>query len=415
MNAPLQVVVAHKGAREHFLAARALHRKGMLAALVTDWYAPLPPALARGVKKLNPALARALGAHAPELPRERVVALNGFGLYSRWHLRRAERVGNLMPAMARDDERFARRVARLRLPDHQVFLGFSYAAMEALQAAQSRGALTVVDQIDPGRVEWDLVREESLRWPDYGDPMPEAPSGYYERARMEWSLADVTLVNSEWSRAALLQQGAPADRLEVIPLAFEAAAPGPETPSGRPGCLTVLWLGSVILRKGIAYLVEAARELVGQPVKFLVAGPVGIRDTAIRKAPPNVEWLGAVPRSEAHRLYRSADVFVLPTLSDGFAITQVEALAHGLPVVATSNCGAVVEDGRTGFLVPARNARALAAAVQRFIREPGLAARMRSACLAAAADYSVASYANRLESILNKRMNQRTSRMAQPQ
>jgi glycosyltransferase involved in cell wall biosynthesis len=169
------------------------------------------------------------------------------------------------------------------------------------------------------------------------------------------------------------------------------------------GGLTVLWLGSVILRKGIAYLVEAARELAHEPVKFLVAGPIGISESALRQAPSNIQWLGAVPRSEAHRLYRGADVFVLPTLSDGFAITQVEALAHGVPVVATPNCGAVVNDGRTGFLVPARDARALAAALRRFIREPGLASRMRPACFADAARYTVAAYADRLESIIKVR------------
>jgi len=248
-----------------------------------------------------------------------------------------------------------------------------------------------------------MLREESTRWPDYGEPMEEAPAGYYERARLEWSLADVTLVNSEWSRSALIQQGAPTERIEVIPLAYETGSPTPEQTAPRSGGVTVLWLGSVILRKGIAYLVEAARELSNEPVKFLVAGPIGIRDTALRQAPPNITWLGPVPRSDAHRLYRSADVFVLPTLSDGFAITQVEALAHGLPVVATPNCGAVVDDGRTGYLVPARDARALATALRRFVREPSLAAQMRPACLAEAARYSVAAYADRLETIVKRR------------
>lgn len=403
MSLVAQVVVAHKGAREHFLAARALHRKGMLAALVTDWYSPFSSAAATRLGRWSPGLVRALGACSDELPRDRVRALHGFGLHSRWHLRRAERAGRLLPAMARDDERFARRVAGLRLPAHEVFLGFSYAALEALQAEQARGKLTLVDQIDPGRVEWDLVREEALRWPAYAEPMGEAPAGYYERARLEWSVADVTLVNSEWSRRALLQQGAPADRIEVIPLAYEAGPVEPVSAGASGGGLTVLWLGSVILRKGIAYLVEAARQLATEPVRFLIAGPLGIRDQAMRAAPANVQWLGPVPRAEAHRLYRSADVFVLPTLSDGFAITQVEALAHGLPVVATPHCGDVVEEGRTGFLVPAGDATALASALRRFVRDPGLARRLRPACLEAAARFSIAAYADRLAAIIRAR------------
>ena len=136
-------------------------------------------------------------------------------------------------------------------------------------------------------------------------------------------------------------------------------------------------------------------------MRFLVAGPSGIRAEAQRAAPANITWLGQVPRGEAARLYQSADVFVLPTLSDGFAITQVEALAHGLPVIATPNCGDVVEDGRTGFLVPARDATALAAAITRFVRDPQLAAAMRPACLESAARFSVDAFGERLLQILH--------------
>jgi hypothetical protein len=401
MTRPLRIVVAHKGAREHFLAARALHRRGALAALVTDWYAPPATAPLRRLPGLGRTMARALGATAPDLPRDRVIALNAFGLRSRWTLRQADRAGRLLEAMRDDDQRFAQRVAALTLPPHDVLFAYSYAALEALQAARARGALAVVDQIDPGRVEWDLVQEEAQRWPDYAQPEPAPAPGYYERAQAEWRAADVTVVNSEWSRRALVQQGADPRRIAVLPLAYEAGPAASPPPAAGPRELTVLWLGSVILRKGIPYLIEAARQLVGQPVRLLVAGPSGIRAEAQRAAPPNVHWLGQVPRGEAARLYQSADVFVLPTLSDGFAITQVEALAHGLPVIATPNCGDVVEDGRTGFLVPARDAAALAAAITRFVRDPQLAAAMRPACLESAARFSVDAFGERLLQILH--------------
>lgn len=402
MNDPIQVVVAHKGAREHFLAARALQRQGMLAKLVTDWYAPISPAWANRLRLLGRGVARALGAQSPELPRARVRSLSLFGLRSRWAMRRAEAAGRLLEAMADDDQAFARAVARLPLPNHQAFLGYSYAALEALQAERQRGCFTVVDQIDPGRLEWDLVREETARWPIYADPMGEAPAGYYERAVAEWQAAHVIVVNSEWSRSALVRQGADPARIEVIPLAYEASTAQPDRRARPDRVLTVLWLGSVILRKGIAHLVEAARLLAGEQVRFVVAGPIGIHAEAMRQAPANVQWLGPVARSEARRLYETADLFVLPTLSDGFAITQVEALAHGVPVIATPNCGAVVEEGRTGFLIPAGDAAPLAKAVQRFIRDPALAGSMRKACLESAARYSVDAFGQRLGDILRK-------------
>jgi hypothetical protein len=403
MNDPIQVVVAHKGAREHYLAARALQRRGQLAALITDWYSPFPSAWSRRIKSWSPALARALGSRSDELPRDRVVGLNAFGLCSRWALNRAAKCGALVEATCENDRAFAERVSRLALPQHQAFLAYSYAALEALRAENERGVLTLVDQIDPGRTEWEMVRDETARWPDYADPEPEAPSIYYERARAEWQAAQAIIVNSEWSRKAIVQQGADAGRIEVIPLAYEAGDVPMSVPERVRKELTVLWLGSVILRKGIPYLMEAARRLVGEPVRFVIAGPIGIHERILRQAPSNIQWLGPVPRSEARQLYLNADLFVLPTISDGFAITQVEALAHGIPVITTPNCGAVVEDGRTGFLVPARDASSLTAAIQRFIRDTSLAASMREACLTSAAAFSLDAFADRLHEVVVRR------------
>jgi glycosyltransferase involved in cell wall biosynthesis len=79
---------------------------------------------------------------------------------------------------------------------------------------------------------------------------------------------------------------------------------------------------------------------------------------------------GAVSRDRTEEFYRSADLFVLPTLSDGFALTQLEAMACGLPVIATPNCGEVVTDGVDGLIVPASDANALAEAFQLLIQDP---------------------------------------------
>jgi glycosyltransferase involved in cell wall biosynthesis len=77
-------------------------------------------------------------------------------------------------------------------------------------------------------------------------------------------------------------------------------------------------------------------------------------------------FVGRIPRDEVSSWYQKADVFVLPTLSDGFAITQLEAMAHGLPVVTTPNCARVVSDGEDGRVIPPRDADALAEALVYF-------------------------------------------------
>jgi glycosyltransferase involved in cell wall biosynthesis len=96
----------------------------------------------------------------------------------------------------------------------------------------------------------------------------------------------------------------------------------------------------------------------------------------IRRLPRNMQVLGRITREEMRHVYSWADVYVLPTVSDGFAITQLEAMAHGLPVVVTDRCGEVVEHGKSGFIVPARSGPALAHAVGGLCDDRGLLDRM---------------------------------------
>src|SRR5438874_49664 len=81
----------------------------------------------------------------------------------------------------------------------------------------------------------------------------------------------------------------------------------------------------------------------------------------------------------------------------GSAITQIEAMAHGLPVLTTANCGAVVDHGRDGLIVPAGDAQALAAAIAAFDDDRGRVAAMSEAALAKSRQFSLAAYAARLD------------------
>ncbi len=278
-----------------------------------------------------------------------------------------------------------------------IFYAYDTGALEAFEWCRERGVRCVLNQMDPNRVEVELVRAEEKQWPGWAVQGLEVPEAYFARREREWALADRIVVNSEFSRRALLQQGVPPAKLVVIPLCYEAKAenrkqrsdagePLPAEPdksefplstfsvsafsSSSP--LRVLFLGQVILRKGIKYLIAAAKLLERENIHFDIVGPLGISASAIATAPQNLRFHGRTSRDQAAAWYRQSQVFVLPTLSDGFAITQLEAMAHGLPVVTTPCCGEVVSDGGDGFVVPARDAGALAQALQRYLVEPDL-------------------------------------------
>lgn len=139
-------------------------------------------------------------------------------------------------------------------------------------------------------------------------------------------------------------------------------------------------------RKGVQYLLQAvAREPLGYEVHVVGEGPY--LATLRQMVPPDAPvtfwgWLDNRSR-KLQALYETASIFVLPSAAENFPVTLLEAMAAGLAVVTTAGTGCAEVVGRTGLLVPSRNADSLASALKRLVQdEPlqhrmGLAARRR--------------------------------------
>ncbi|HWW00916.1 MAG TPA: glycosyltransferase family 4 protein [Candidatus Acidoferrum sp.] len=310
------------------------------------------------------------------------------------------------------ERQFAEWASRLALPDHTSFMGFSYSSLELMEKEREAGRFVVVIQIDAAEFHQKLVLEEAKLWPNYAGVGIEFPKEYFERARREWALADLILVNSTWTRQMLVGEGVPENKIETIPLAYSPPAADTPAPREEKVELSVLWLGNVALGKGIQYLVEAARLLVGEPVRFTVAGQLHVSKQAVKAAPGNMIFVGPIPSASVAAFLDRGDVFVFPTLSDGFGITQIEAMAHGLPVITTPNCGEVVEHGVTGYIIEPRNPHALANAIHLFSRNRDLLRTMASRCVCAAKSFGPEVFGVKLRDILVGRSHGTTGAIA---
>jgi glycosyltransferase involved in cell wall biosynthesis len=379
-------IVTQISSREHYAVPRAFFRRGKLARLYTDAWC----SVGRGVLGKGPSALRALaGRYHPDIPSNCVTAFTFQSLRDQLRLRKAASVEQAHLEFIRIGREFCQRVnhqlrRRLNNSAGYRFYGYNTGCLETMQLLREHKMFCVVNQIDPARVEEDLVMEETARWPGWEKAEGRKPEAYWQRMNSEWKLADAVVVNSQWSKDALVKQGVAAEKIVIIPLAYEEPAGLSEMKRSSDGPLRVLWLGSVILRKGIPYLLEAAKLLSQRQVQITVAGPISISQEAVQSAPANVKFIGRVTRDQATGIYQQADVFVLPTISDGFAITQIEAMSHGLPVIATPNCGQVVSDGIDGKIVPVRDAKALAEAIDSYasdrktLAEASLAAREKA-------------------------------------
>jgi glycosyltransferase involved in cell wall biosynthesis len=389
------------GAREHYLPPVALARHGLLEYCFTDFWAGSGW---RWAGKHSKRLRSVANRYEKELESHRMISFNAGALFKTLvqRCRRQNDLASLYEFHRMYGEWFSTKVrAELKRkpidPARHRYMGFTTGSLETVQYLRKQGVFCMVQQIDPARTEHKLVLEESARWPGWEANTGRIPASYFARLEKEWQTSSLVAVNSEWSRQALLEQEVPADKLVVIPLGYEPPpdnAPPVRTYAGRP--LRVLWLGSVNLRKGIPYLIEAARKLQKRRIEFMIAGPVDINLSAIQNKPENVEFLGTVERNMVPKIFAKADVFVLPTISDGFALTQLEAMAQGLPVITTPNCGQVVTHGKDGFIVPCRDSSRLAEAIAQLDDDRELLARMAAETLNTVQRFSIMNYGARL-------------------
>jgi glycosyltransferase involved in cell wall biosynthesis len=394
-------LISQIGSRELYACPLSFERLGTLRYFYTDFWCSR---FRETLSKMPAPIWGLARRYQPELPSGKVVSFNMQSLLAetRQYLKTRSTAGDV-PHFLKVGSSFAQNVARhlsrLELdPARDIHLAFSTGALESMQYAKSKGVLAVLDQLDPGQVDEEMVAEESARWPGWDAVGKKAPEAYWERHRQEWAAADLIIVNSHFSRQSIHKQGVPLEKLAVVPLAYENETPANARGARDPNApLNVLWLGQITLRKGLPYLFEAARLLKDANVRFTVAGRVVVTELGLKTAPPNVEIVGRVTRERAVELYRTADVFVLPTISDGFAITQLEAMSYGLPVITTPNCGDVVTSGADGYIVPIRDPQKLADAIAAFISDRDLLQRMSGNARAKSSTFTLARYANTIE------------------
>lgn len=398
------VVVGMLGARDHYAIPRILHEAGMLDTLFTDLY--LSPATGAGrllaslPVSLRPrAVDRLLGRFEASLPPERVRTFPSeglrFWLAYRFATDTVRRTLTTSAAMAR----LNRRIVAVGFPTAEAVVGYRGGSVELFEYGKDRGIFCILNQSGVARKrELELLQEEESRWPGWEPGLRTSPEDVvHEREGREWGLADRILVASTFTRDAIDSSGGPIDRCRVVPLGVDlnVFTPGPQRAPKRDR-LRVLFAGQVRLQKGIPYLLEALRCLNSRRVEVKIAGHVQLHREKLQSYEKYAQFLGAVPRARMIDLFHWADLFVFPSVCDGFGLAVYEAMACGVPVVITDGAGAEIRHGVDGLVVAARDANGLARAIEKFLEHPDLRMACRAATLVDRDRLGMARYAQRL-------------------
>ncbi len=256
-----------------------------------------------------------------------------------------------------------------------------------------------------------VVEQRATPMSDVKTPAALAPflPGLFRRSRR--GAARVVAVSEENRKTLETIYGLPASNIEVVYNGVDLARfEGPVAGDLRAELglrseqPVVLCVARLLSNKGHRDLVAAAPEILRRhpDVHFVFAGD-GDQRTALEGQIVSLGLMGRFSllgfRADVAALMRASDLFVLPSLAEGFALSLIEALAAGLPVVATQVGSApeVIEDGVNGYLVPPEDAPALARAVVRALgRDNAARAEMAQAARATAARYSVWAMADRM-------------------
>lgn len=386
--------------------ARALYEADALHAYVTGGVDSFRHPLVRTARRL---VARALPGFSRQLARRSVADLPADRVRAHWAWEAPRVVASQLGFASRIEDWAWERGERaldahcarmLRHSGVTAFLGVEYGALGSLKAAKTLGKTGVVAFLSPHhktRAAW--VDREFDRFPELNEASRTAIDARTPirdaRRDEEAAQASWIVTGSSFTTRSMIDAGFRAQKILTVPLGGPDPIDPSELPGNAPKTLRFVFVGPASVRKGAHYLLRAWRRVAGPGRELHFYGKVLLPQAVVDEArravgAGSLVFHGSVPPADLPGVYQGATALVLPTLCDGFGAVVSEALAHGLPVITTRNAGAAdqVTEGRSGFLIPARDEDALVAILERCLQRPAELFEMRRGALAAAASWT---------------------------
>ena len=216
-------------------------------------------------------------------------------------------------------------------------------------------------------VQRDMLLKEQL---EKNKPVRLPSPLIIRRELQEYELCTRLTVISPLARESFVGKPVPPGKIDLVLLGIDVevfAAKGPEHDARNQRYngtepLRVVCAGSFSRRKGSAVWNELFEHYPKEQVLFRIVGEINPDSQDVYdRYRDRVEFLPRVPEHELPTHYQWADLFLLPTVEDGFAVVVAQALSGALPVLTTTGCGAacLIDEGKTGWIVPVNDAKAM--------------------------------------------------------
>jgi starch synthase len=256
-----------------------------------------------------------------------------------------------------------------QLEPFDVFVGWAHYWLTSASVIRSKGAKIV---LEAGSFHiYEHFRLMNQEYDVLGLKPPRIAERNVDKILKEYQEADFIVTPAQHIKASFVNRGFNENKIFVVPCGVNVERFVSRERGENKTQFQVLFVGPLSIHKGVHYLLEAWNKL-SLPINSTELLLVGAMDVTFKrvldslKIKSNVRIIPGVAQEHLVSIYNDASVFVLPSLEDGFGMVASEAMASGLPVICTENCGIqdLIQDGRDGFVVPARSSSALARKIQ---------------------------------------------------
>jgi glycosyltransferase involved in cell wall biosynthesis len=245
-----------------------------------------------------------------------------------------------------------------------------------------------------------LLAEEAERFPRW-EPTLEStrePEEKLARKEEELALANCITCPSEFVLQSIPPEIRKKTPCQIAPFGSPKIPPNDAQGGNarKEGKLKLLFVGSMSQRKGLADLFEAMKLIDSPHVSLSILGRPSLTMSFYREIFPHFEYLSPRSNKEVQDVMNEHDVLVLPSIIEGRALVQQEAMASGLPLIITPNTGGedLIESEKTGFVVPIRDPEKIAEKIEWFAKEQKMLPDMSRYCRKKAMQYNWSTYAN---------------------
>jgi starch synthase len=332
---------------------------------------------------------------------------------AREFLRLVRPLGKSMPTTIDDvlidlDRRVASKLAQLKA--RQKITGvFAYedGALDTLKTAQQLGLHRIYElPIGYWKAGHEIFRQEKKLKPEWASTLTGLKDSPEKLARKDEELAHAgtVLCASSFTKSTLELYTGAIPEIEVIPYGAPPPIDFSELPASPGKRLRLLFVGGLSQRKGLSYLFDSVAAL-GDDVELTVIGrhvsdPLPILEKHLRAC----RYIPSLSHGDILREMRAHDLFIFPSLFEGFGLVLLEAMSQGLPCITTANTAGpdIIDHGKDGFIVPIRSTAEIVACLQKVLSTPGMLAGMKRAALAKAAEFNWERYETRLTAVLKR-------------